>query len=80
MGVPINYGRCHGGPYDGRHLADHREVFSVAIHKPDNRVRPALFVDGVFADVVFGEYRFTEGVWIWHPPIRSEAQTAISLK
>lgn len=67
MGVPINYGICHGGPYNNKHLADHREVFHVAIDKAMRRANPGM-IASADPNVVFGAYRFAEGIWNWQPP------------
>jgi hypothetical protein len=64
MGVKINYGLCHGGPYNKKNLADHREVFPVAIDKTMRRASPGM-VASADPNVVFGAYHFADGVWTW---------------
>jgi hypothetical protein len=70
MGVPIFYGTCHGGPYDGKQLADHREVVPTAIEK----ARPMRSIPGMVRSsdpaIVFGAYKFEhdQRIWVWEPP------------
>lgn len=64
MGVKINYGLCQGGPFNKKHLADHRGVFPLAIDKRTRKAIPAT-IASADPEIEFGEYRFDGSVWIW---------------
>lgn len=65
MGVKINYGLCHGGPYNMKHLADHREVFPVAIDATTRKANPGM-VASADPNIKFGAYHFADSIWTWH--------------
>lgn len=62
-----NYGRCEGGPWNNKHLSDHREVFPVAIDQFTKKAIPAVVVS-TDPDVKFGAYHFADGAWTWRRP------------
>lgn len=64
MGVKINYGLCQGGPFNKKHLADHREVFPLAIDRQTRKAIPAMVASNN-PDIPFGEYHFVDGGWVW---------------
>lgn len=67
MGVPINYGICHGGPHNMKHLADHREVFRVAVDPGARKAYPAMQAS-IDPTIKFGAYHFDGKAWNWQSP------------
>jgi hypothetical protein len=61
----MNYGRCQGGPYDGRQIAHPESVMRVAIDKVTKRVDPAVIAGSGFE---FGAYRWDGKLWQWSKP------------
>lgn len=71
MSFKMNSGKCHGGPLDGKKLHHPEPSYQVAIDPYPGRGGPRT-IPGMVAsadpDVIrFGVYRFTDGMWTWHP-------------
>ena len=66
------YGRCVGGPYDGKSLHHGEPVIAIALHK-DPPYKTLLYVENSPIprfDIHHGHYRFDfeRLVWTWEPP------------
>lgn len=62
MGIPMNYGRCEGGPYNAKDMAHPTPTFRVAIDRHSKKATPAVQAGEAYD---FGEYRFEGKAWIW---------------
>lgn len=66
QGVPMNYGTCDGGPWNGKHLAHHEPVFVVPIERATRRV--VVAVQPGTKGYLFGQYAYQGMAWHWSPP------------
>lgn len=66
-GPKIYYGRCEGGPFHGKPLAEARDVSQVAYDNKTGKYQGPIQAPNGNPDLRFGEYHFSEGNWTWHP-------------
>lgn len=67
--MTLCYGRCHGGPFDGRKIAHHEPRHTVAFELFSGKVSVGV-LKGT-PGYRFGEYSWKDGAWHYSPPDES---------